>query len=671
MANNNFDIEFYGSFYPDLKHMSKEELLTHYNMFGKNEGRIICNISENTFYERYTDFCVNYYRDDHPELNYLSDKQLLTHYYYYNTHTQYNVRSPKEKFRLRCTINAEYLRNVHLIDFMESSDYESVFIEYRCLPHCEFLIRNAILKLGEKWCHTIICGKLNYEYMVQLCSTISHKIKVIQTNYDNLTPSEYSLFLSTLDFWNLLHGKKILIYQEDSLIFNHNIDDFLKWDYIGAPWSEWQNDNRSGVGNGGISLRTKDIMVQIINTISIHSTVYNSSTLDYIRNTNSTVPPEDVYFTKNMEDLNIGLLADRVSASYFSTECILNENSFAGHNFWISDPNWLNRVENTVVKFNYPSIVPEAMNEHRGGWNTIKQNLINNNLFSNNYKFVFYDMLDLEFLYHSGSVIDRKWSGIFHCTPITPDYLHFININNIFNNSNFIQSLKNCVCIITLSNYLSQFFINKFCSMNMNIPVYTIKHPVVTKNIPLFNLDEFHMNGDRRIIQIGQQLRKITSIYLLPDMKDYKKLWLTGTKDFDKLRRFMNHEIEQLHIDRNRVDMNNNIMTYLKNYSDYDILLTKNIIFIDLFDASANNVIVECIVRNTPIVVNKIPAVVDYLGEDYPLYFNNIDEIPHIITNENIYKAHHYLVAMRKDDLEIGHFTKELINILYHNFIRL
>jgi hypothetical protein len=227
---------------------------------------------------------------------------------------------------------------------MECSDFESVLIEYRCLPHLEFLIINTILKLGEKWCHTIICGNLNYDFIVKLCSTISNKINIIKTDYDNLTPSEYSLFLSSLDFWNLLKGKKILIYQEDSIIFRSNIEDFLHWDYIGAPWPENNNDNKGRVGNGGISLRTKDIMIQIINKISILNTKYNSSTLKYMYATKSYVPPEDVYFSKNIEDLNIGLLADRNSATNFSTECIVNKNSFAGHNFWFNDPTWEYRI---------------------------------------------------------------------------------------------------------------------------------------------------------------------------------------------------------------------------------------------------------------------------------------------------------------------------------------
>ena len=49
-----------------------------------------------------------------------------------------------------------------------------------------------------------------------------------------------------------------------------------------------------------------------------------------------------------MEDFNIGLLADRISASNFSSESIYNNKSFGGHNFWLGNPKW----ENVFFKHN-------------------------------------------------------------------------------------------------------------------------------------------------------------------------------------------------------------------------------------------------------------------------------------------------------------------------------
>lgn len=242
----------------------------------------------------------------------------------------------KEEFRSICLENLDNIRQFNLPEILIESQYEAVLIEYRCLPHLEFLIRNTINKLGLEWSHTVVCGNLNYDFMVNMCQKISNDIKIIRTNYDNLTPKDYSRFLASFDFWNLLNGEKILIYQEDSIIFKTNIRDYLHWDYIGAPWSEDQNINISGVGNGGLSLRTKTIMKQIINEIS-----YSNNSEIY--------EPEDVFFTKNMEILKIGLLADKQSAFDFSTEIIVNKNSFGGHQFWLNDPTWSDRIYNNII----------------------------------------------------------------------------------------------------------------------------------------------------------------------------------------------------------------------------------------------------------------------------------------------------------------------------------
>jgi hypothetical protein len=237
------------------------------------------------------------------------------------------------------------------------------------------------------------------------------------------------------------------------------VEDFLYFDYIGAPWFIEKNDNKSGVGNGGLSLRNKDVMLQIIKTKSMDATIFNSNTIDYMKNTKSFVPPEDVYFTKNMEEFDIGKLADRNSAAKFSSESILNKNSFAGHGFWISDPKWISRMEKfNIVKF-HPNYDVSFL-EHRGGWKNILMTLEDKLFFSKSSKIDFFDVMERHFLWKTDFVCNNKWCGVIHCTPVTPGYLNIININIMFENPNFIKSLQNCVFIISLSPYLTK-YLNK------------------------------------------------------------------------------------------------------------------------------------------------------------------------------------------------------------------
>lgn len=85
------------------------------------------------------------------------------------------------------------------------------------------------------------------------------------------------------------------------------------------------------------------------------------------------------------------------------------------------------------------------------------------------------------------------------------------------------------------------------------------------------------------------------------------------------------HTIES--IESSLHNMENSVQA-LENVSNeaYDDLLSNNIVFLDLIDASAVNTILECIMRNTPLIVNKIPPVTELLGDTYPLYIENIDK---------------------------------------------
>ena len=104
-------------------------------------------------------------------------------------------------------------------------------------------------------------------------------------------------------------------------------------------------------------------------------------------------------------------------------------------------------------------------------------------------------------------------------------------------------------------------------------------------------------------------------------------------------------------------------LSYLIN-DDYDHMLSENIVFLHLVEVAACNVIIECIVRNTPVLVNKIPGTVELLGTDYPLFYTEHhlknNTIGTILTNKNIRAAHHYLSKINKAKYEVEYFMKEL-----------
>jgi hypothetical protein len=93
--------------------------------------------------------------------------------------------------------------------------------------------------------------------------------------------------------------------------------------------------------------------------------------------------------------------------------------------------------------------------------------------------------------------------------------------------------------------------------------------------------------------------------------------------------------------------------------TDYDDLLAKNIVYIKLWDAAAVNTLIECIVRDTPIVINRLPAVVEVLGEDYPLYADTMEEAETITFND-VQDAYTYLHTMDKSFLSGDSFLTDI-----------
>ena len=287
-------------------------------------------------------------------INYFNDTELEDEFrrIYNVSHQDFYYSAVYEGMKVRqrflCWKYLPMLRDRYIFedDVAVDSELEAVFLEFRWFPHIEFIIRNAIIILGKKWSHTIVCGNKNHEEMRKMCEKINPKIKIIQLPIDGLDPldtegrnpeTSYNGLLTSEKFWNLFKGEKILIHQEDSCIFKSNYEDFLKFDYIGAPWDEshswWEESGLiMPVGNGGFSLRTRKIMLEIIQRFE-----------------RSPDDNEDVYFSRMMQEHGIGVLADDYDAGQFSSEGLVVKHSFGGHCYFNYDVESEKRFVNECV----------------------------------------------------------------------------------------------------------------------------------------------------------------------------------------------------------------------------------------------------------------------------------------------------------------------------------
>jgi hypothetical protein len=139
--------------------------------------------------------------------------------------------------------------------------------------------------------------------------------------------------------------------------------------------------------------------------------------------------------------------------------------------------------------------------------------------------------------------------------------------------------------------------------------------------LPTPNL-AFIFNKPKYLTFVGWSFRNYT---LFLNLKcSLQKIILPGTVDVEQNERF--NKILNIH-NKNNVDVSNIEIKQNNTYEDFINILANSICFIDFDGVSANNSIVECIKYNIPMLVPNLEATRFYLGENYPLYFNDEKDI--------------------------------------------
>ena len=218
--------------------------------------------------------------------------------------------------------------------------YTAIIIEPREHKALEFVLENFINNLNNKWNIIVFHGNKNINYINNIIKNNikidKNRIKLINLNVDNLTINDYNKLLKTKSFYDNIPTEIFLIFQTDSMIcsdYKDYIYKFIKYDYVGAPWIN------EIVGNGGLSLRKKSKMLEIIEENDLSNNKSN----------------EDIVFSDNDDSLK-QLYINKPTfeeAKEFSIEHVFSDKSFGIHKAWKfhTDEN-LDKINNFCPGFN-------------------------------------------------------------------------------------------------------------------------------------------------------------------------------------------------------------------------------------------------------------------------------------------------------------------------------
>ena len=231
------------------------------------------------------------------------------------------------------------------------------------------------------------------------------------------------------------------------------------------------------------------------------------------------------------------------------------------------------------------------------------------------------DFVEQTFLYRGSQPVPghrQPWVGIFHHPPNAPDWFwNEQKLQYLFCRPSFVDSVPYLKGIIVLSNYLGEYM----PKLLRGIPVKVLKHPIERGPVQYGTVGT---PARTRLLNFGWYLRDTQILTRIPD-NDYDKLRLwPGAKNqrtYDELVK--THSSPGIHSIGSQMD-------YVPN-DVFDHLLATSVAVAGFFDCSAANGVLDCVARCTPLIVNRHPAIVEYLGADYPLFYDEHKEIPDLI----------------------------------------
>lgn len=212
--------------------------------------------------------------------------------------------------------------------------YTAIIIEPRCHAALSFVLNNFFENLSDDWGIVICHGYNNKNFLENILDneSVAYKnkmVKLVNLNIDNLDIRTYNELLKNKSFYDIIDTETFLIFQTDSLIIKENkhlINDFLEYHYVGAPWTNGK------VGNGGLSLRKKSKMLEIIDKVNF----------DYQN--------EDMFFSQ--QDKVDMYVPNFHKAKNFSVETVFNESPFGVHKCYC----YLNPEQINYLVSKYPDI---------------------------------------------------------------------------------------------------------------------------------------------------------------------------------------------------------------------------------------------------------------------------------------------------------------------------
>lgn len=262
------------------------------------------------------------------------------------------------------------------------------------------------------------------------------------------------------------------------------------------------------------------------------------------------------------------------------------------------------------------------------------------------------DFVDATFTWDKHKPHKHPWVGIFHHpaeikSPLKSDQAQ--RLRQLLRNKFFMASKPYLKGAVAMSPCAAE-----WCERELGVPTLCVRHPTDV-NVQRWTGEGIYSDV---LWQVGFFLRDTQFIYLLRN--HFIKVRSLPYEHWMSVR---DRELKKLHEEKSLPPIPVFELPPVSN-EVYDTMLSQAIPCMYAHGASANNVVIECMARNAPLVVNRNKAIEYYLGQDYPLFYDTPEEAEALlVAYRSITKAaSRYLACQDKTWMDPHVFAKEVFD---------
>lgn len=301
--------------------------------------------------------------------------------------------------------------------------------------------------------------------------------------------------------------------------------------------------------------------------------------------------------------------------------------------------------------------VPVGANLHRHGWPWVYAALAPRIAAA---QVCLDDFIEQSYRYNgkNSPVYKQPWVAIVHnpgkiFSPLAHDNRE--TAKDLDRNIKFRNSKKYLRGVICLSDDLAS-HVRKW--LGRKVKILSIKHPMNDDGLRWRGVHIMQQRV-RQVASLGFFLRDTRVLYKTPENVEVLFGRIAGHLDWQTRRD------EALRRRDSAAELHDNVITIGNRLSDteYDNIRANCIVATWLYGASANNVVCECIASCTPIIVNKLPSVVEYLGPKYSLYADSPRDITRLaLDTSRVSDAAAQLAGMDRRWMDRDAFAETCVN---------